>query len=279
MLFLHNIVNGFWLIDENFAANYMPLVTNYLLGQRIQFTENRIPENFLSIQNGDDSREQIKSLKDAPVNSIAVINISGAITKHDQECGPDGMSSKASILQECYHNENIKGIIIKIDSGGGEGNGMRLLCENLSNRNKPVVAFIDDFACSAAYGIASNADVVIANSAQARIGSIGTYLTIADYSKQLEMKGIKLIEVYATASKDKNQEYFQALKGNMEPLKKIADHFNETFLKMIETNRGDKLTSDRSVWGTGKVFFAEEAQELGLIDGIDTFNNILNYFV
>jgi ClpP class serine protease len=235
----------------------------------------RVSENFLSIYNGYDSRYHIRELKDAPENSIAVINVCGAITKHDQYSGNDGMQSKAEVLRYCYTNTNIAGVVLKIDSGGGEGMAMRLMCEAISERNKQVVAFIDDFACSAAYGIASACDHIVANSEQARIGSLGTYLTIADYAKFYEMKGIKLIEIYATASTDKNKEYYEALKGNLEPLRKVADQFNESFLASIEKNREGKLSSGRDVWGTGKVWFAEEALQLGLIDEINSFQNVI----
>lgn len=111
------------------------------------------------------------------------------------------------------------------------------------------------------------------------MGSIGTYLTIADYEKYYEQKGIRLVEIYASLSKDKNKDYFEALNGNLEPLRKVADKFNEMFISSIEKNRDGKLTASREVWGTGKVYFAEEALKLGLIDEINSFSNTLNIIV
>ena len=189
------------------------------------------------------------------------------------------MITKSRILQRCYSNDNIKGIVLNIDSGGGSGLGMRLLTETISKRNKPIVAFVSDMAASAAYGIASGADIIVANSDYARVGSIGTYMNIVSYVEKFKKEGINIIEVYASASKDKNKDYYDALKGDTKAVQKTADTYNEMFLSMIETNRKDKLTKDRSVWGTGKMYFAPEALELGLIDNIDSFSNILNYFV
>ncbi len=266
------------MIEESFAANYLPYVTGFLQNPQMEIKE-RNPEQFLSIYNGYASSSMIESLQDAPEGSVAIINIAGAITKYDQACGPDGMLSKSKILEACYHNKNIKGIIIKIDSGGGEGSGMRAFCEALSQKNKPVVAFVDDMACSAAYGIASGCDYIVAGSSLTQIGSIGTYLTIADYEKYYENQGIKLIEIYATLSKDKNKPYYEAFKGNLEPLRAVCDKFNEDFLSTIEKNREGKLKSDRKTWGTGKVWFAEDALKIGLIDEINTFTNTLNSFV
>ena len=266
------------MIEESFAANFIPYVTTFL-NNPSRINTDRKPESFIQFYNGSDSRRDIERIEDAPAGSVAVISITGAITKHDQDCGPDGMQSKASVLKACFSTENIKGVVLKIDSGGGEGMAMRLMSEALSEKNKPVIAFIDDRACSAAYGIASSADYIVANSDLAQIGSIGTYLTIADYEKFYEMQGVKLIEIYASLSTDKNKDYYEALKGNLEPLRKVADHFNESFLAMIENNRKEKLTADRKVWGTGKVWFAQDALELGLIDEINTFSNTLNSFI
>ena len=180
MLFLHKIVTGVWMIEESFASNYIPYITDFLNNPSRNY-HSREPEQFISIYNGSESDSQIKSIKDAQEGSICVINIAGAITKHDQYCGPDGMTSKAGILRECFASKNIKGVILRIESGGGEGSAMRVMSETLSNKNKPVIAFIEDFACSAAYGIASCCDFIVANSKLAQVGSIGTYLTIADY--------------------------------------------------------------------------------------------------
>lgn len=291
MLFLHNIVNSVWMIEPGFASNYLPLVTDYLTGKRLQPHARMSNEEHYFDQNNGILTASIKnntysiseygrygSPEDAPDNSIAIIKITDAITKQDQDCGPSGMITKSNLLQRCYSNSRIKAIALVIDSGGGEGYAMRMMNESIGQRNKPVAAFIDDFACSAAYGIASACDFVIANSTMARIGSIGTYMTIADFTEYYKQKGITLTEIYATASKDKNNDYYEAVKGNLDPIRNVCNQFNEVFLSLVETNRTGKLTAERKDWGTGKVYFAEEALQLGLIDGIDTFDNFLNYF-
>lgn len=272
MLFLHKILNGVWMIKPDYAANYIPYITAALKGVTHGATLSHAASESAYIATPAHTESNDNQY-------IAVIPISGAITKHDQFCGPDGMVTIGNAIRSHFAADEAKGIILKIDSGGGEGMAMRHLAEVISERNKPVIAFIDDFACSAAYGIASACDYIVANSAFAEVGSIGTYMTVADYSKYWENEGIKLIDVYASASTDKNQEYLQAIKGNTDPLKKLADHFNEGFLSMIEKNRSGKLTAKRDTWGTGKVFFADEAIKLGLIDEINTFSNTLNSFV
>jgi len=268
------------MMDEAFASNYLPLIANYIKGE---FVTNKLPLPELNDRNsicvsadgGNDGRTTIDN---APEGSIAIINFSGAITMNDQECGPAGCRTKSNILKQCYNNDNISAVVLVIGSGGGEAYAMRLVNETIGMKNKTVGAFIDDMACSAAYGIASGCDYICANSEWAQIGSIGTFFTIMDMSKRLEMLGVKVIEIYATQSTDKNKDFRDAIAGKPEALKAVCDVFNEYFISIIESNRGDKLTADRKVWGTGKVYMAQEALDLGLIDGIDTFENFLNYF-
>lgn len=276
MLHKHNIFNGVWAIEPGFSDNHLPRIISYLKGENGISSQEKI--NPLSIQPQPSSLHAGTQDNSQDSSFLAVVSISGAITKHSQFCGPVGMVDIASILEECYANEDITGIVLHIESGGGEFMAMRLLNEAIGNRNKPMVAFIDDFCCSAAYGIASACDVVVANSTMARIGSIGTYMSIADYSKKLEKEGIDIKEIYATDSKHKNGEVREALKGNLKPLQELTDTYNNHFLEMIETNRAEHLKFGREIWGTGRVYFAEDALKAGLIDEINTFTNTLKIF-
>lgn len=260
----HNVLSGVWLMEYNTAVNYFPFIYNYMAGRTPDINQN-----------------QTAGKEDSPINTpenVRVLNITGVITKHDQECGPPGMVTYARMLFAAYADDTIKGIILKIDSGGGEGTGMRVLMEALSKRNKPVVAFIDDLACSAAYGIASATDYIVANSNMARVGSIGVYLTVADYTEYYKKQGIDIMEIYAPESKDKNDDYRKAIKGDQTLMKQIASVYAQNFIKTVEKLREGKISTDKEIWSTGKAFFADQALNIGLIDNIDTFENTLNYF-
>ena len=297
MLYLHQIFNGIWMMNADQAANYLPIISSYIKGKRLptyQTTQDssRHEYNPFNQDNGvlfatsaaKDGLYQLsnygdwRSPEDAPKDSIAVISITGAMTKYDQACGPAGMQTKSNLLMRCYANDNIEGIVLKVDSGGGESLSWRLMKETIGQRNKSIVGFADDCSCSAAYGLLSCCDMIVANSELATIGSIGSYGTILDYREKLEKEGIKLIEVYASQSKDKNLEFREALNGNTKPLQEKIDVLTEDFITHIEQNRTGHLTADRKIWGTGKTFYGKEALDIGLIDKIDSFNNILNYF-
>lgn len=292
MLYLHNIINGVWFIDQKFAMNYYPIILDWMTHPQNEFARPRNASNedeltednairFATKQNqlyGISDYGEYSAPEDAPENSIAVITINGAITKHDQSCGPSGMITKGNLLQRCFNNSNIKGIVLNIDSGGGEGYAMLGFNSVMQKKNKPVVAFANDLVASAAYGIASGCDKIIANSELCEIGSVGTYMTIVDMKDYYERQGIKIMDVYATDSSEKNKEFKEAISGNPEPLRKICDQFNEAFINSVKVNRGTALSEDNKEWSKGKIYFAKEALQVGLIDAIDSFDNVLNYF-
>jgi len=286
MLFLHNIVNGIWAIDQMYARQYYPLIASWLKGDHMASgaDTDRDPERCLQIAVKEEKGYAISdryyglSPEDAPRDSVAIISITGAITKYNQDCGPDGMQTKASLLKRCYANENILGVILSLDTGGGEGHASRLMAEAIRQRNKPVIAFADDFCASAGMMIAAACDRVIASSEQTRMGSIGTYVTIVDDTEYWKAKGIDFKDIYADASKDKNKDYYDALKGDFSGIKKLVNRYNDHFLQSIRTDRGDLAAKNEKEWNSGKMFFAQEAISIGLADGIDTIENVVNYF-
>ncbi len=281
MLHLHQIFTSIWAITDTQAVNYIPLITSYMKGNRIDVLQER-PKTFAlaSIENGAYQVQPYGRNKpeEIPENSLAIIDIRGAITKYDQDCGPDGMLTQSNLLKRCYNADNIKAVVLRIDSGGGQAMAMRTMIDAIKLKNKPVVAFIEDCAGSAAYGIASACDYIIANQAMAQVGSIGSMGTIFDYQKALKKAGIKEITEYAPQSTNKNSWYRKAIAGDTTEMKQLLSDFAEYFIKEVEENRAGKLKSDRTEWGKGDDYYAAKALGHGLIDGIDNFENVLNYF-
>lgn len=220
-----------------------------------------------------------QGLDQLPFGSVAITPFTDAIMKYDQSCGPDGVMTKMRFMRMADNHVNIKAHLMKIDSGGGEAFAMLNTSDFVKTLNKPVVAFIDDFSASAAYGIATSASHIVANRDEAYVGSIGTVATVIDDREFFEQMGIKLTDVYADASVDKNGWYRAAMEGNMDPLKAELNKFNNKFLSLVETNRGSALTQGRAVWGTGKLFNADEALNIGLIDQIGSFDDTINSLI
>ena len=283
-----DLISGVWAIKREAAEGYLPLIISFIKNPVIlkeqDFSEERQEYAKMNgiIMGTNKALEYYEivdydgRLKDnIPENSVVTLNINGVITKYNQFCGPVGMNTQIERLQLLDSHHSVAAIMLNIDSPGGEGYAARGMADAIRKTNKPVIAFINDLAASAAYMIASLSDEIYANSDMAEIGSIGTYIQVADFRKQLEDEGIKLHEIYASASVDKNLEYKEAINGNYEPMRQFANSFNDKFIAMVNEGRDGKLSANEKTWATGKVLFAPKALELGLIDGVLSYEETL----
>lgn len=257
-------------IHPDFIGNYLPIVAAYLKGNLLMSSEP-LSEEALPFPVNVSSEEQVKK--------ILVISLSGIVTKYDKPCEDSmGTLSIARAFDRAYSDDSIIGIIFKVDTPGGEARACSHVYQAIERRNKPVISFIEDMACSAGCYMIAPSDMIIANYKLARVGCIGAMRPMFDDRKQMENLGITQEDIYSTLSPDKNSEFREYLNGNKEPLIKILDVLAEDFISNVEKGRGDKLLKPRSEWGTGKTYFADEALSIGLIDAIDHFDNVVNYF-
>lgn len=273
------LLRGSWLIDRNFADAHLPFVKNILTrGADINMSAelNKPKEiNVQVIAAGLYTPETYKSMNDAPEGSIAMIDISGPILKNGGMCSY-GSSHFTSFVKEANASDKITGIILKIDSPGGMVDGTNTLADAIKASTKPVVAYVSDgMMASAAMWIGSAADEIYASQKTDTIGSIGVFTTIYDFKEYFAKEGIKIHEIYASQSKDKNKDYKDAVSGNYDSTKARLDFIADEFISVVKTNRAGKLNTDKEDPFTGKMYSAEKATEIGLIDGIMSFEQVV----
>jgi signal peptide peptidase SppA len=277
---LGHILSTKWMIHARFAEAYYPLVLNMLDQVPAIEKEDSIPSQFGSNQNSSlfyISEFGIDANPDnAPEGSIAVMSISGVITKYDQFCGNAGMLTKAALFDKAMANPNINGVILSFDTGGGDGMATELFSTKIKNATKPVVAYINGTAASAGYWLASSAEHIVIDGQTSEVGSIGTYVTIRDFKDRLKAMGITERRIYAPASKLKNKAYEDALKGEDTAMLEDLTTFNSFFIEAVKANRTTKLSNNKEIF-QGAMFYANDALANGLVDQIGTFDDAVSY--
>jgi protease-4 len=273
---LSEILSGPWLISTERSAAYASVLLSLIKGESVFEVDSSMFRQWnrpyiLAISENQNQRFGFSD-EEIPVGSIAVIPIRSEILKYDQPCGPRGTQSILNDIKAAGQNPNIKGIVLVIDSPGGQVSGIDLLAEAIKNSSIPTVAFIDGMAASAAYWIISGASKIIASSDLDRIGSIGTMMMVEDLQPALEQMGIKFHEVYATLSVDKNRDINQVLEGRYDNYREnVLDVINAKFLSAVKENRPN--LNDLAL--TGKIYFAPQAIELGLVDQIGSLEQAI----
>lgn len=271
---LHSLINGRWFIDKPYGTALLPSLFSILEGKdSFPQSEEREPEIFISSKklelvaaSGFDSGSNDSEY-------VAVINLKDPIYKYNQDCGPSGTKSKMQGMKSYAQDPNCIGVVLDIDSGGGQVSGTPEFYDFIASFKKPVVAYTDGLMCSAAYYIGSAASHIIANKRADAIGSIGVMVSFIDFSGIYEKQGAKLITEYATQSTEKNKAFEELLKGNPELyIKTELDPIAEDFINDIKAVRPG---IDPSVF-KGGTWNAQQSLDKKLIDSIGTLQDAVN---
>ncbi|WPM82800.1 S49 family peptidase [Brucella pseudintermedia] len=212
---------------------------------------------------------------------VAVIPVYGVLAdRMDLFSAMSGGTSYAGIkrqLHKALSNEDVKAVVLDIDSPGGSVPGTDELAteiRKLRGGEKPIIAQVNSLAASAAYWIASSADEIVVTPS-GRAGSIGVYTAHDDISAALEKAGVK--RTYISAGKHK-------VEGNeTEPLGKdtlayIQDSVNRSygrFLQSVADGRGVTKSKVEDGFGQGRVFYSESLIDRGMADRIATLDETL----
>ena len=276
------ILGSNWLIDKSWTEKHLPLIIGLLKGQQVNFDfkkdEDTSLQKALSHYAGSAYNVRVYSdLSSLPQGSIAVMTIAGPILKYGGMCSY-GTVDYTQLVNRLANSPNIEGIIINMDTPGGQAAGTAAFADAIKAASsvKPVVSYIDDgIAASAGMWIASAASEIYVSQPHSMVGSVGVYTTLVDWYSYFEQEGLKVKDVYAPQSTDKNQDYIQALAGKEDLLKAELKVLADQFISTVKENRAGKLTSDE--WNGGKMFYADDAQRIGLIDGIKSSGELINH--
>ena len=260
---LRTILSRVWMIDQTTFNASLPIVLKMMKGEPISFhpsNENSRPYALWQRQSF-----RYYNFNDAPRGSVAVHPILGTITKYDQECGPRGTESLMKAMARADQHANIAAHLLEIDSGGGEATNIETVARFIRNDiKKPVIAWFNGMAASAAYYIAAAADEIYASEATDMVGSIGTLISWLDLKAFYEAQGVKIHEVYADQSNLKNVIFHQAEEENYQPLKdNLLNPYAKAFISTVKEFRN---ISDEDAF-KGKTYMTQQAISIGMIDG------------
>lgn len=230
--FTRNLLTTSWMIHPEVAMAMYPMLAGALAGA--QFEETPL-ESYRLIS--ADGFSDIQSSGNRQL--IAVNRISGTMFKHDS-CCEKGTRTIAGEMTEADSNPYVIGHILIIESGGGASNSVPELADAMDTLTKPVVAYIDGMACSAAQWAAALCDWTIASRPDDQVGCIGTYVEFHAYRRSGAQNehGQDVVRIYADGSDRKNEEFEEALQGNLKLIKeKVLNPANEVFKEDMRRRR------------------------------------------
>ncbi len=206
-------------------------------------------------------------------SNVAIIPVEGLLLHRSEGYG----SSYESIREQLHQAlalPQVEHIVLDIDSGGGEINGLFDLVDDIvaARSQKPITALVNECACSAAYLIASSAHRIVAPRT-AIVGSIGVIVTHLDQSEAENKLGLKFTEVYAGAHKNSFSLHQPLSESAREDLQAQVNETYELFIQTLARNRSQSESVFRST--EAKVYSSANALKLQLIDHIQSANKFI----
>ncbi len=266
------VINEPWAIDASSIDSYMPIISGLFDNNRaFEKGDPVLPADAagygIAAKRSGGSDKQTQERK-----NIRVITMSGPMTKYSQYCGPAGMLDMARWIEEADHDPEVDAILLRIDSPGGMVAGTETLATAIREAEKPIVAYIDDLAASAAYWVASETQEIIANNTTAIVGSVGVMLSFMDIQPYLEKLGVKFHTITAPQSVNKTKLFEQLKAGNYkEYQEKVLRPLAQKFIDQVKANRPNATDEHFK----GDTWFASELVGT-LVDQIGNFQTALN---
>lgn len=206
---------------------------------------------------------------------VATIDIAGTLVHKlggvEPYSGMRGYDQIEKIVADAQDNDEVGACLVELNSPGGEVAGCfefarKLRTMGARGGGKPIVAFANEMACSAAYAIASSCDAVMTTETGIT-GSIGVWTMLVDMTKGLSKNGIEVTMIRAGERKARGGPYEHADKETFEKLQAWLDETWDIFAGLVAENRP---ISKKAVLGLeGDWFTGSDALGLGLVDAVD----------
>lgn len=205
---------------------------------------------------------------------IAVVPVFGTLVhRHmslmDAMSGFDSTEDVKARIQAELDDGSVEGVLLEIDSPGGEVAGIQELGELIfeGRKKKPIVALVNELAASAGYWIASAADQIVTPKTGI-LGSIGVVAMHVDQSRLNEKVGIKPEFVFAGEKKVDGHPHAPLSDRARADLQAEIDRLYDLFTETVGRNRGPRFSAEAARATEAGIFTGEEAVSRGLADQI-----------
>ena len=200
---------------------------------------------------------------------VALVKIEGPLTTESQpaslfEVGKPSSDQIADLLESLNDKDNVKAVVVEINSPGGSVVASREIYEGLREVEKPTVAYIREIGASGGYYVAVGADEIIANP-DAITGSIGVITTFTDLRGLLQKIGANFTSITSGKNKDLGAFYKGMTEEQKKLIQNIVDEIYQEFYDVVKERRGEKLKAFDSI-ADGRILTGRQALKYGLVD-------------
>ena len=199
-------------------------------------------------------------------DEVGLITASGAIMDGVQPAGTIGGDSLADLLAEARRDDQVKAVVLRVDSPGGSAfaaEQIRAELLALKQAGKPVGISMGSYAASGGYWISADADKIFA-SPTTLTGSIGVFGMFATIDKALSQYGVHTDGVGTTDFVGVGLT--RALPDHVgEAIQLSVEDTYQRFVGLVGKGRG-LSPEEAEKAAEGRVWTGQDAKALGLVD-------------
>lgn len=198
---------------------------------------------------------------------VGIIVARGVIMDGDQPPGNVGGDTTAWLLREARFDDEVKAVVVRIDSPGGSAfasDVIRAEIDELKKAGKPVIASMGSLAASGGYWIAAPADEIWA-APTTITGSIGIFGLITTIDRAMAHWGLNTDGVGTSDLAGALTITRPVDPGVGKIIQHSIDHGYRQFLALVARERGMTVEAVDKV-AQGRVWTGKQAVELGLVD-------------
>lgn len=215
-------------------------------------------------------------------DKIAVIQIEGVIASRASgnllSLQVNSVNELHERLKQVRDDSRVKALVLRISSPGGEVTACDVMHQEIlrlkSDREIPVLASIVDVGASGGYYVALAADEIYARRT-AVVGSIGVLIQSLNVAGLFDKIGLEMTTVKSVGFKDLVSPYKASRPEEIAVLQDVVTAMHERFVDIVDVGRPKLGRSAVSELADGKVYVAEKALDLGLVDKIGGLNDVL----
>ena len=211
---------------------------------------------------------------------IGIVKLSGIISTETRLGSRGGLNLNdlSDSLTKAFCFKNIKAIVLLVNSPGGSPVQSALIANRVRDLAKekeiPVYCFIEDLAASGGYWLSCAADKIYAMESSI-IGSIGVITSGFGAVEALKKIGIERRVYSQGKNKGLLDPFLPEKKDDVKQILNIQKDLHAQFINWIKKRRGKRLKAKDEVLFNAGIWSGMKAKELGLIDGIGDYYNVM----
>ncbi|MFA6463404.1 MAG: signal peptide peptidase SppA [Candidatus Paceibacterota bacterium] len=178
-------------------------------------------------------------------------------------------------VADAQTKDNIKAIVVEVDSGGGSGMAGEEMMRAFKDSKKPVIAFIREGGMSAAYLAATGAQTIFA-SKLSDVGSIGVTMSYLQEAGKNQKEGLSYVDLSSGKFKDSGNPARLLTKDEKQLFMRDINISYEYFVSLVSQNRNLSIEKVKAL-ADGSSVMGEQALKDGLVDKIGLLPDVENY--